>query len=77
VTVVGLAIPNLIGGTVIIETIFGIPGLGKYLYNSIQTRDYPIVQGVVLLGAVFTIVSNLIVDLSYSIIDPRISHGGR
>lgn len=77
ITVIGLAIPNLIGGTVIIESIFGIPGLGKYLYDSIQTRDYPVVQGVVLLGAVFTIAANLIVDLSYTVIDPRIRFGGR
>ena len=77
VTVIGLSLPDLIGGTVIIETIFTIPGLGKYLFDSIQTRDYPVVQGVVLLGAIFTIVANLMVDLSYSVIDPRIRYGGR
>jgi peptide/nickel transport system permease protein len=77
VTVIGLAIPNLIGGTVIMETVFSVPGLGKYLYDSIQTRDYPVVQAVVLLGAFFTVMSNLAVDLSYSIIDPRIRREGR
>jgi len=77
VTIIGLEIPNLIGGTVIMESIFSIPGMGSYLFNSIQTRDYPVVQGVVLLSALVVIVSNLIVDLSYSFIDPRIRFNGR
>ena len=77
VTVIGLEIPNLIGGTVIMESIFSIPGMGSYLFNSIQTRDYPVVQGVVLLSALVVIISNLVVDLSYSLIDPRIRFSGR
>ena len=77
VTVIGLQVPNLIGGTVILESIFSIPGMGSYLFYSIQMRDYPVVQGVVLLSAFAVIMSNLIVDLSYSLIDPRIRYSGR
>ncbi|MSQ29739.1 MAG: ABC transporter permease [Dehalococcoidia bacterium] len=77
VTIIGLEIPNLIGGTVIMESIFSIPGMGSYLFSSIQIRDYPVVQGVVLLSALVVILSNLVVDLSYSIIDPRIRFHGR
>jgi peptide/nickel transport system permease protein len=77
VTVIGLQVPNLIGGTVILESIFSIPGMGSYLFFSIQMRDYPVVQGVVLLSAIAVILSNLVVDLSYSLIDPRIRYSGR
>jgi peptide/nickel transport system permease protein len=65
----------LIGGTVIVETIFALPGIGRLLIGAIYTRDLIILQGVVLLvGAGFVIV-NFIVDLLYAVLDPRIRHG--
>lgn len=73
-TVIGLQIPSLVGGTVILERIFSIPGMGNYLLNSIQQRDYPVVQAVVLVTAFVVVFSNLIVDLAYAIIDPRIRY---
>ena len=75
ITIVGLQIPALLGGVVIMETIFGIPGLGSYLFQSILSRDYPVVQGVNLITAVSILWINLIVDISYAYLDPRIRVG--
>jgi peptide/nickel transport system permease protein len=75
ITVIGLQVPLLIGGTVILERVFSIPGMGSYLFTSIQQRDYPVVQGIVLISASVVVLSNLLVDVSYSLIDPRIRHG--
>ena len=75
VTIVGLQIPILIGGTVILETVFSIPGVGRYLVTSTQQLDYPVVQGVNLLIAGVVVLSNLIVDLTYSYLDPRVRYG--
>src|SRR6185369_870136 len=75
VTITGINIGRLIGGTVIVETIFALPGIGRLLVGAIYTRDLIILQGVVLLvGAGFVIV-NFIVDLLYAVLDPRIRHG--
>ena len=74
ITVIGLQIPSLVGGTVILERIFSIPGMGNYLLNSIQQRDYPVVQAVVLVTAFVVVFTNLIVDVTYAIIDPRIRY---
>jgi peptide/nickel transport system permease protein len=74
VTVIGIQIPALIGGIVIIETIFGIPGIGSYLYGAISSRDYPIVQGVNLVVALIVLLSNLCVDVMYAYLDPRIRY---
>jgi peptide/nickel transport system permease protein len=72
VTVVGMRFGALLGGTVIVETIFAWPGVGKYMVESIFNRDYPVIQGFVLfMGTVFILV-NLLVDLSYAWLDPRI-----
>ena len=75
VTVVGLQLPFLIGGAVIVESIFSIPGMGRYLLSAIQGLDYTVVQGVVLVIALAVLVSNLIVDLAYAYLDPRIRYG--
>ena len=77
VAVLGLASGNLLVGTTIIETIFGKPGLGRLAIDAIKTRDYPIVQGVVLLMALAFVVVSLLTDLAYGLIDPRIRPGGR
>ncbi|MCA1647687.1 MAG: ABC transporter permease [Chloroflexi bacterium] len=74
VTVVGLQMPLLVGGTVVLEQIFSIPGMGSYLLNSIQQRDYPVVQAIVLMTAVVVVVTNVVVDLAYAILDPRVEY---
>lgn len=75
VTVVGLQVGGLLSGAILTETIFGWPGIGRWVYDSIQLRDYPVVQGVTLIIALIFVVVNLIVDLSYAFIDPRIHYG--
>ena len=75
VTILGLSIPGLIGGSVIFESIFSIPGMGQLFYQSVLARDYPVVMGVLVLGAVLTLVGNLIADISYGLVDPRIRYG--
>nr|WP_282184102.1 ABC transporter permease [Brucella intermedia] len=76
VTVAALEIANLLAGAVIVETVFAWPGLGQLTVQAIAARDFMLVQGVVLLGAVTAIALNLIADMLYSIIDPRIRMGG-
>lgn len=71
VTVIGLQIPIVVGGTVVLESIFGLPGLGTFLLDSVQRRDYPAIQGIVLLSGTLVIVTNLLVDFTYPILDPR------
>ena len=72
ITIIGLQVPILVGGSVILEQIFSLPGVGYYLIQGINQRDYAIIQGVVLISATVVILSNLLVDLSYSLLDPRI-----
>ena len=75
VTLVGMQIGILMGGTVVIEQIFSIPGLGQYLLTGIFQRDFPIVEGTVLFMAVIYVVINLLVDILYTYIDPHITYG--
>jgi peptide/nickel transport system permease protein len=75
VTVVGLQVGALLGGTILIETIFALPGIGRLAVDSIFARDFPIVQGVVLFLALVRVVSNLVADLLYGRLDPRIARG--
>lgn len=72
VTIIGLQVPVLVGGSVILEQIFSLPGMGYYLLAAIAQRDITVIQGVVLISATVVIVSNLLVDLTYSLLDPRI-----
>ncbi|MFN3402126.1 MAG: ABC transporter permease, partial [Ferrovibrio sp.] len=72
VTVVGVGIAALLGGVVVTETVFNIPGLGRLTADAIMRRDYPVVQGLILLFAAVYVVVNLLVDLSYVLFDPRI-----
>jgi peptide/nickel transport system permease protein len=74
VTMFGLLLPALIGGSVIIETIFAWPGIGRLLFEGIQNRDFPVVQGVVILAGVMIVTVNLVIDLLYAVIDPRIRY---
>ena len=77
ITVIGLQSGALLTGAIITEKIFSIPGIGSLLIKSISQRDYPVVQGVVLFIASVYVVTNLLVDLSYTLIDPRIRIGGK
>ena len=72
VTMLGLHLPHLVGGSVVIERIFGIPGMGLLAFDAIGTRDYPTVMGVATVIAIVTMLSMLLVDLAYGFIDPRI-----
>jgi len=73
-TVIGITFALLVGGAVVIETVFNIPGLGRLIISAVLRRDYPVIQGVVLLIAVSYTVINLLVDLAYLVIDPRIRY---
>jgi peptide/nickel transport system permease protein len=75
ITVSGLEISNLLAGAVIVETVFAWPGLGQVTVQAILARDFPVVQGVVLLGAFVTVALNLLADLLYGVADPRIRLG--
>jgi peptide/nickel transport system permease protein len=74
VTVLGLQIAQIAGGSVIIESIFGLPGMGQFLVEAITQRDYPVIQGINLLIVVIIVATNLLVDLFYASIDPRIRY---
>lgn len=77
VTILGLSVPGLIGGSVIFEQIFAIPGMGRLFYTGVMSRDYPLVMGVLTIGAFLTLAGNLLADVSYAIVDPRIRRGGK
>ena len=73
ITIVGLSLPRLVGGSVVVETIFAWPGLGRLAYDSIQRKDYPVVMALVLLTGAFVMIINLLTDVLYTVVDPRIS----
>ena len=74
VTIIGPLFAALVTGTFVTELIFGIPGMGKYFVTSITNRDYPVIMGTILLYAVFLVIANLLVDLTYAYLDPRIRY---
>jgi ABC-type dipeptide/oligopeptide/nickel transport system permease component len=74
-TISGLQFGQLMGGAVVVESVFGLPGLGKLLVDRVLGRDYPVIQGVVLVAACGFVLTNLVVDLVYSLVDPRIRPG--
>jgi peptide/nickel transport system permease protein len=74
ITVIGMGVPTLIGGTVIIENIFSLPGMGRLIMDATQTRDYTLVSGVLLFFGVALVLINLLVDLTYGLLDPRIQY---
>jgi peptide/nickel transport system permease protein len=73
-TVVGIGVALLLGGAVVVESIFSLPGLGRLTIDAILKRDYPVIQGVVLLFSFAYVFVNLLVDLAYTLIDPRIRY---
>ncbi len=74
ITILALSIPGLIGGSVIIEQIYSIPGMGKLFYDAVMMRDYPVVMGILVIGAFLTLLANLLADIAYGLVDPRISY---
>ena len=75
ITILGLSVPGLIGGSVIFESIFAIPGMGQLFYGAVMARDYPLVMGELVIGAVLTLVGNMLADVGYALVDPRIRTG--
>jgi peptide/nickel transport system permease protein len=73
-TVIGLSLPNLIGGAVFIETIFAWPGLGRLYIDGAQSRDYPMVMGMALVTSAMVLLANLVTDITYAFVDPRIRY---
>jgi peptide/nickel transport system permease protein len=76
IAILGLGVGRLLGGAVLVEIVFARPGLGRLVFDAVTSRNYPVVQGAVLVVVIVFVVVNLIVDLSYSAIDPRIRRGG-
>jgi peptide/nickel transport system permease protein len=74
VTLLGTQLPQVIGGTVIIETVFGLPGMSRFLFDAINQRDYPVIQGVNLVVISLIVIINLTIDALYAVLDPRIRY---
>jgi len=75
VTVVGIDVPLYLTGAVLTETVFSWPGMGRLFFDALTVRDYPVLMGILLLGAVLIVLGNLIADILYGVLDPRISYG--
>jgi len=74
VTILGLDIGTLLGGAILVETVFNIPGVGRLAYEGIVNADLPVIQGTVLFGAFFIVIANLVVDITYAFLDPRVRY---
>jgi peptide/nickel transport system permease protein len=74
ITILGLSLPGLFGGSVIFETIFAIPGLGRLFFEAVMSRDYPLIMGELVLGSILTLLGNLIADIANAYVDPRIRY---
>jgi len=74
VTILGLDIGILLGGAILTESVFNIPGIGRLAYDAIQHSDFAVIQGTVLFGAFFIVIANLIVDIAYAFLDPRVRY---
>lgn len=74
ITITGLQVASLLGGSILIETIFAIPGMGQYLYDSITSRDYPVIQAIVLITAAIVVLVNVLVDIAYARADARVEY---
>jgi peptide/nickel transport system permease protein len=74
ITIFALELPGLIGGTIIIESIFSLPGMGQLMFQSLDSGDYPVIMGITVLAAILTLASYLAADILYVIVDPRISY---
>lgn len=76
VTILGLRLPILVGGAVLIETVFAWPGIGRLAFDAVSTRDYPVVMGLLVFTGIVTIIGNLLADITYSLVDPRVKLSG-
>jgi peptide/nickel transport system permease protein len=74
ITLLGLSIPGLISGSVIIESVFAIPGMGRLFFEAVMARDYPVIMGILTIGAILTMLGNLVADICYAYADPRIHY---
>lgn len=74
VTIVGMGLPGIIGGSVITEQIFNLPGVGRWLFDAVNQRDYPIISGMNLMSATLVLFCNLAVDITYAWLDPRVKY---
>ncbi len=74
ITVTGLQLAALLGGSILIETIFTIPGMGQYLFDSVSRRDYPVIQAIVLVSSTIVLLMNVLVDIAYARVDARVSY---
>jgi len=74
VTVIGLSLPDLVGGAVIIETVFSWPGLGLMMVEAVTARDYPMIMGLSLVVAITVLLANLLTDVAYAVTDPRVTY---
>jgi len=72
ITILGLSVPGIIGGSVILEALFAIPGMGQLFWQGVVARDYPLIMGDLVFGAVLTLIGNMLADISYAIADPRV-----
>jgi len=77
VTLLGLAIPGLVGGSVVLESVFALPGIGRLFVESVMGRDYPVILGLTVLGSLLTLGGNLLADVAYAYIDPRVRYEPR
>ncbi len=77
ITILGLSVPGLVGGSVIFESIFGIPGIGQLMWQAVMARDYPVIMGNLVIVSVLTLLGNLLADIGYALADPRIRLEGR
>jgi peptide/nickel transport system permease protein len=75
-TLIGLRLGFVVGGAILVETVFAYPGVGRLIFRAVQQHDYPVLQGAFLMLAVTVVVFNLVTDIVYGILDPRIRHGG-
>jgi ABC-type dipeptide/oligopeptide/nickel transport system permease component len=75
ITILGPALAGLITGTIIIENVFGVPGMGYLFIQSITARDYPVIMGTTLFYAFLVVIGNMVVDITYGLVDPRIRVG--
>ncbi|MDD4910292.1 MAG: ABC transporter permease [Candidatus Omnitrophica bacterium] len=74
VTILGLSVPGLLGGSVILESVFGIPGLGKLFFEAVMSRDYPLIMAELVITSILTLLGNMLADISYACVDPRIRY---
>jgi peptide/nickel transport system permease protein len=74
-TIIGVSLAGMLGGAVVIETVFNIPGMGRLLVQSVSRRDFPVVQGAVLVVAAIQVIVMLLIDVLYVYVDPRVRYG--